>query len=384
MSNTRYDAVFARMGSRPIPRVIRMMDVAKAAGFNPVFAGAFREPGLPERDEWNGHPVIRLGKPFPMLNGRRPLTYVRSVATYNRALARFLAETQPALVHCSDVETSFGALASRRPDGQRRIYNIHDNIAQRYQLPTVARWLLNQLEGGIVRAFDVALTPEGFRRDALPAWARSNVAVVRNTPKDPGFSLPPPSDGVIRIFFGGWLDWGRGLGAMVDLVAENSDFELRVAGEGSPEIIAKLKATPRVTYLGFLDHHAILAETAQAHLIPALYDPARLINRFAASNKLAEALAVGRPILINSEMMIAREFGDAGCVIKAPYQEVGGCAAALHAFVRSADAYRRACGEARELYQRLYAWDVAEAAMREAIGPAPDKQHRAAPEGVAA
>jgi glycosyltransferase involved in cell wall biosynthesis len=345
-----------------------MMDVAKAAGFNPIFAGAFREPGLPEWDEWSGHQVVRLGKPFPLLNGRRLLTYVSSVAAYNLALARLLAETQPTIVHCSDVETSFGALAARRLRGQRRIYNIHDNIAQRYQLPAPARWLLNQIEGGIVRSFDIALTPEGFRREALPAWARNKVAVVRNTPRDPGFSPPPPSNEIIRIFFGGWLDWGRGLGAILDLVAENPDFELRVAGEGSPDVIAKLRASPRVTYLGFLDHQAILAETAQAHLIPALYDPARLINRFAASNKLAEALAVGRPILINSEMMIAREFGDSSCVIKAPYSEVVGCADSLRAFVRSSDVYLRACNEARDLYQRLYSWDVAETAMQEAIG----------------
>ena len=48
----------------------------------------------------------------------------------------------------------------------------------------------------------------------------------------------------------------------------------------------------------------VIAETARCDFSAALYDPIRPINRFAASNKIAEALAVGRPLIINDDSVL--------------------------------------------------------------------------------
>lgn len=363
-------AVFARLASRPIPRVVRMARVAAELGYTTVFCGANREPGLAPSDEWQGIRVVRFGRHFPLLNGRHPWVYLRSVLSYNRALYRFLRDNRPGLVHASDLETMPACILFRRMNAVRLVYNIHDNVAQRYNMPAAIRAVLNWLEGLCVRQADVTVVPEEFRRAALPSWCRSKVEVVRNTPGDVQYSAPMPSpDGRIRIFFGGWLDWGRGLRSLLDLAASNPRIDLRLAGEGSEDIIRELARHPGVTYLGFLDHDAVIAETRHCHLVPALYDPQRLINRYAASNKVAEALAIGRPLLLNSETGVSRLFAVQPCVIAVPYNEVSRSWARIEAMMNNWQSYLDACHSARRLFEEHYAWLPVKQAIKAALQP---------------
>jgi glycosyltransferase involved in cell wall biosynthesis len=363
-------AAFTRLSSRPIPRVARMMDAATDLGFQAVFLAARREENLPKRESYAGHSVKRIGPYFPLLNGRSAWLYIRSVLAFNRDLYRELRELRPEIVHCSDIETMPAGVIYRVFFGTRLLYNIHDNLSQRYNILASAQAALNYCEGVAVLLADQTLVPEKFRRDALPSWCRKKVSVVRNTPADPGEAAPQPTNsGRVRLFFGGWLDQGRGLTELLSLVRENEDFELKVAGEGAPELIEKIKSNPRTSFLGFVTHEEIMAETALCHFVCALYNPVRPINRFAASNKLAEALACGRPVLVNSEMLITETLSDYGCLVKLPFRDVQKSAAELMRQIVTAkpEAYRLMCLDARQAYQELYAWDVAMAGMYRAL-----------------
>lgn len=369
MTNRSKTAIFARIGSRPIPRVARMMKVSHELGLEPIFCGAFRDKGLPSEDEWGGWRIIRLGRDFPLLNGTRPFLYVRSVTSYNWQLLKFLYRTRPAIVHASDFETMLAAGFFRLFSGGQLIYNIHDNLAQRYNVPAFVRAILNVFEGLNVRVADITLVPESFRRDALPTWCRSKVEVVRNTPEDAGYAEPElETDGPIRIFYGGWLDWGRGLKQLLRIADANDDVELTVAGEGSPEIVEEIRRARNVRYLGFLEHGQVMAETRRCHFVSALYDPIRVINRYAASNKLAEALAVGRPVIINSEMHISKSLGNSTALVAEGYQDVESIMPRLRDLMRGLDEYRAASRDARRIYEEMFAWHPVRKKIADTIG----------------
>lgn len=363
----RKKAIFLRLAARPVPRVTRMMRVADECGFEVSFIGALREKGLAPRDTWEGFPVERLGSHFPLLNGRKPWLYVRSVVLCNLSFFSALLEKKPALVHASDIETMPAALMYRLLKGGRLVYNIHDNLAQRYSLLPVINRVLNATEGLAVLFADRTLVPENFRREALPSWSRGKVDVIRNLPPDHGASPPNVGDGKkIRIFYGGWLDPQRGLDALLSLALE-PDVELRIAGEGSSDLVERIRSQPSVTYLGFLNSSEIIKETINCHFIPVLYDPVRTINRYAASNKLAEALSVGRPIIINSELEVAKDLGSASCVVNVRYSDAGNCAPILRTLLTNESAYVSACSEARQLYSRHFNWEEMKARSRRAL-----------------
>ena len=350
-------AMFLRTTARPVSRVVRMMTVARDAGFDPVFVGAFRDKAVLAEDSWEGFPVRRVGRTFPLLNGTRPFTFVRCVLSCNLGYLSMLWKEKPPIVHASDIETTPAAIVYRLTHRSRLIFNVHDNLAQRYSLPGWANGCLNAIEGIAALFSDVTLVPEPFRRTALPAWCRHKVVVIRNLPSDDGPQSPAPpfENGKIRLFYGGWLDWQRGIDALLKL-GQEPDIELRIAGEGAAEIVERIKQVPQVTFLGFLSSAAVMEETLRSHFVPVLYDPSRVINRFAASNKLAETLSAGRPMILNEEMEIAKDLTGGPGIISTPYAQAATIAPKLRALAADPAAYKRACDNARELYNKYYDW----------------------------
>jgi glycosyltransferase involved in cell wall biosynthesis len=345
-----------------------MMRVATELGYNCLFLGARREEGTAIEDEWQGWRVRRLGREFPLLNGTRLLVYVRCVIRYNWDLFWTLRRERPALVHASDVETMPASVLYKWIYGTRLICNVHDNISQRYDLPAFTAAILNVAEGLFILGSSITLVPENFRRDALPAWCRRKITVIRNTPVDPGFAPPSfPTDGKVRILMPSWLDWGRGLRALLELSDKNPRIDLKIAGEGSDEIIAAVKRHRNVTFLGYIENSLVLEETKHCHFVAALYDPSRVINRFAASNKVAEALAVGRPVLVNCEMEVAKGLKGNPCMIAPPYSQSSEIGERLIALVDDCDAYSEACRRARAVYDEFYGWDRVREQIRLAI-----------------
>jgi glycosyltransferase involved in cell wall biosynthesis len=374
---------FLRLAARPVPRVLRMMRIARDAGLDVFFVGALRDPRLATQDSWEGFQVFRVGRLFPLVNGRKPWLYLRSVLDCNWGFLAVLRRQQPSIVHASDFEAMPAGVLYRLTRRCRLVYNIHDNLALRYGVPRPLAWCLNALEGLAILLADESIIPEEFRRSNLPRWCRHKVVVVRNLPPDSGPAPPRPfENGRIRLFYGGWLDWQRGIGALLTL-AKEPDIEIRIAGEGAPEIVDQLKQVASITYLGFVDSKAIIEETRQCHFVPVLYDPARTINRLAAPNKLAEALSIGRPIILNSELEIANMVAGYHCVIDTKYSEAATIAAKLRMMAADASAYSMACANARQTYQTHYSWERTRViSLRTLTGVTPSDSIASAPSGV--
>ena len=112
-----------------------------------------------------------------------------------------------------------------------------------------------------------------------------------------------------------------------------------------------------------------MRETAEAHIVTALYDPVRPINRYAASNKLSEALSCGRPALVNTEMVITNSLAEYDCLITVPYSEINSVAVEQMRAVMADGGvrYDAMCERAREAFEARYTWKVAQAAMIAAI-----------------
>ena len=334
------------------------MTVARTVGLQPRFVGARRERSRRRDEVWEGFPVELIGPSFPLVNGRRPGLYVGSVVVFWLALLAYLMRARPAVVHVSDFELYWPArwysLVARVP----LIYNIHDNLSQRYRVWRLVAKALNIIEGAAAITATVTVVPEGFRRAALPSWARSKVVVVRNAPIDPGSCPPECRDGAtVILFVGGWIDAGRGMETLAELVERNDGLRLRVAGMGDPQMISALEAHPRIDVLGYLPQSEVIRETAGADFVCALYDPIRPINRFAASNKIAESLAVGRPLVINRELEIAKVLAPYRCTVEVDYGDPADLAERLRKLRTARQEYQAMCSRARRAYEDHYAWE---------------------------
>ncbi|WP_105199407.1 glycosyltransferase [Pseudoalteromonas sp. T1lg10] len=350
--------IFLRTSSKPIPRVKRVAHVAKELGYKGLFIGAHREQNLANTDLWDGLEVERVGKFYPMLNGAGLMTYLKGVVSYNRGAFKLLKDKKPDVIHFSDVESFFAVFFYRLFNKVSTLYNIHDNFGQRYPLPKPVNQLLNVFEGLIVRFASATMVPERFRADALPKFCRSKIHVVRNTPVDPGASAHAGFEGdKIKLVFAGWLDGGRGIDTLLELADLEPRIELHVAGEGSKELVGKFESKRNCRYYGFLDHEQVLSLTRDCDFVFAHYSPHRIINIYAAPNKLAESLAVSRPVIINNEALVSKPIQSMSCGIVTNYGDVRELHKKILALVSDYDAYICACKKARELFEIEYSWE---------------------------
>ena len=315
-------AVFVRRQDWPGPRVVRMMTVARRLGLQVLFVGARRDCVESTASEPGGFDVERIGRPFRRFHGRGAIGYLFSVVGYSVSLFRFLWKVRPALVHASDFEVYGAARLYASLTGAAVMYNIHDNLALRYRCAAIGRWCLNVLEGLAARWATVALVPELHRRDALPKWSRSRVVIARNAPIDPGFSAPSCATRVVSLLYAGRIDTGRGIRQLARLAGHHQSLKLRVAGAGDQDLVAEMIDRDRVTLLGRISHDDALQETRDCDFVCALYDPDVPINRYAASNKVAEALAIGRPVVINREVEIVSRLEQYGCLVVVDWHRI--------------------------------------------------------------
>ena len=346
---------------------MRMMAVARELGYEPLFLGARRERGLPSTAVWEGFAVTRIGIVIRRFHGRQPVRYLWSMAVHNLVLARRLWALKPTLIHVSDFELYWPARICAALRRAPFMYNIHDNLAQRYPCRESVARLLNTLEGVAVRCAPVTVVPEQFRRHALPRWAQSKVLVVRNTPMAAQYAPPHRADGMVTVLYAGWIDAGRGIRELARMVSRSAHIRLRVAGSGDEDLIGDLAGRERVELLGQLTHEQVLRETAACDYVAALYDPARLINRFAASNKVAEALAIGRPILINTETEVSEMLEEYRCIVRVKYEDAPHAGDRLRRVRFAQQEYEEMCRRARQAYEDHYAWGAVRSAILDAF-----------------
>lgn len=360
-------AIFFRNGSKPVPRALRMMKVAEDLGYKSVFCGAIRENDIESSGIWEGFKFYRVGSKYPLLNGKGLITYLKYTFIFNFYLYRFFKKKSPKILVASDFEVMIPALLYSLIFRVSLIYNIHDNLAQRYNVNKITYFFLNCLEGLAVLMSNAALVPEEFRKSSLPKWCIHKISIVKNIPGKISFSEPKFDGNKIKLFYGGWLNYNRGIKQLIELANSNDLFELEIAGSGSISIINEIKSNKNITYLGYLTHEESLRKTREAHFIPIFYNPKILINKYAASNKLAETLAVGRPLLVNSELVILNSFKSYDCIISDKYENINNIGHTLIEIFNDRDKYLEVCKKSRKLYEKYYNWDEAYKEMKRII-----------------
>ena len=145
--------------------------------------------------------------------------------------------------------------------------------------------------------------------------------------------------------------------ALARLVEGSDNVRLRVAGMGDQRTIDELGRRSRVDVLGYVTHSEVIRQTARADFVCALYDPGRPINRFAASNKIAESLAVGRPLVINRELEVAKILAPYRCTVEVAYHDHADLAERLTKLRVANREYEAMCRRARRAYEDHYAWE---------------------------
>src|SRR5207302_846041 len=112
--------------------------------------------------------------------------------------------------------------------------------------------------------------------------------------------------------------------------------------------------------LGTSSYDEVLDQTAGCQVVAALYDPAVPNNRFAAPNKLFEAMMFEKPVLVSEGTLAAEIVREVGCGMVVPYGDREALKRALEKLMLSSEEASAMGALGRAAFEQRYNWKAME------------------------
>ena len=280
--------------------------------------GSFREEikaeGYPIDEVWVG--------PAPPARG---IYGIPKRLQYSWAVMRYIRRNGPFdVIHAIDLDSALPAALARRVSWHSGciVYDIADYLELYYTIPEALEGVVSGLSRWVMREADALVIPDENRRSGIPNQLWKKTAVVTNAPDiDDAFVSELREDSMrfneaLSVFYYGSFSGDRGIELLLQAAPQMQDVHFWFAGWGklTEEIKRVAQAHDHVHFLGRLSHEEVLHHAAEMDLISMVYDPNHGVNRMASPNKLFEAMAVGRPVIVAygtsiDRLVDARELG---------------------------------------------------------------------------
>jgi hypothetical protein len=219
----------------------------------------------------------------------------------------------------------FFRVAYLRPWSFKSIHVINENLALiLYPLLLLSRhWVLDVFDSfflkstsRIVNMFKLLLqrivyssasailVTDEARLNLLPEWSRSKAKVLPNYPLADRQAITVKAEpaGPLKIFFSGSIGVDRGFPFLLNLIKQDPQLHVHVAGWLYDQAGKELCKHPQVTYHGIVHQSAAAQIAKQCDYILCLYEPNIVNNIYASPNKIYDGIQAGVPIIINQEV----------------------------------------------------------------------------------
>lgn len=228
------------------------------------------------------------------------------------------------VVHCHDLDTLPLGFVLGKLRGKPVVYDAHESFPDMLKgsvHPTVQRALV-WLENFLIRRVNLLITVGEKLRQHFAERGARHAVVVGNWKRLEEFSRSEEQNQEFRRQLGipdsamvvvciAQLFIDRKIEELLDAVDSVGDVILIVGGKGALEEMVRVRAAknPRIRYVGFVAAADIPGYTCAGDVVYYGFDAENPNARFSAPNKLFEALAAGKPLIVG-------DFGEIGEVVR--------------------------------------------------------------------
>jgi glycosyltransferase involved in cell wall biosynthesis len=191
---------------------------------------------------------------------------------------------------------------------------------------------------------------------------RDKTFIIENFPEDPGAELSRNyPTGPIKIYVGGTLNLRRGLEQIIGAVERTPDFEIISAGWLFDDYASNVFARhPRVTFNYNVSARASLELAASCDAVFMFYEPTSRNNILASPNKIHDALCVGRPVIVNSEILPSSSVSTLETGWVCGYDDPEGLAKIMTALREARGSIAERATRLRRVFETGHSWSVME------------------------
>jgi glycosyltransferase involved in cell wall biosynthesis len=199
---------------------------------------------------------------------------------------------------------------------------------------------------------------------------RAKTTIIENFPEDPGpvlaATLPA---GPVKIWAAGTLYRRRGLAQLLHAVSAVPEARIVSAGWAYDDFATDVFLRhPQVDFHGIVTADRALRLAAGCDAVFCYYEPASVNNRFASPNKVYDALAVGRPVIINSEVGLAAWVERERLGYSFPYEDRSRLIGGVRDLAQRRHTLAEDAQRLRAVFESRYTWQLMEKQLEELYG----------------
>lgn len=275
------------------------------------------------------------------------------------------------IVHAADFDAFFPALPIAKLKSKYIIYDIFDFYADTLIfpiLPKILRKVFSNIDLALMKYSDFIVLVDESRLEQIHRELDSNIEIIYNSPESNLFDriANRTKKTKFNIFYGGVVYEDRFIDGMIECVKDCNDVDLMIMGFCGTERFRK-----RLIELGAnieniklilksVPHQDIIDHTISSDLLFAIYDPRIPNNRYASPNKLFEAMAAKRPIIVSEGTSMADIVRTENCGLVIPYGDIESLKNAIISLKNDSNLRTLLGSNGKKAYDDKYGWAIME------------------------
>ncbi|MBE0411222.1 MAG: glycosyltransferase family 4 protein [Anaerolineales bacterium] len=272
------------------------------------------------------------------------------------------------LIHACDFDTVLPALMMKIVWGKKVVYDIFDFYADMLRAtPGLIKRLIRWVDLRVIRFVDAVILADDARKEQIKGSRPKRLVVINNV-LDAGNTyiankkMPPAS---LTLAYVGNLQIERGLLSLIEVLENNPDISLDLAGFGGDEqeIIQTAKELTNIQWHGRVEYERALEINRLADALIATYDPSIPNHRYASPNKVFEAMVLGKPIIVASHTNMDEIINKYRCGLVVEYGNTDSLNSALLELKNNPDLRKRLGENGRKAYETEFNWPKMQARL---------------------
>lgn len=267
---------------------------------------------------------------------------------------------KPYIIHSVNEEIAFLVLLLKNIKYKIIVLDIFDSLILRINKNKKCYEIVKAITRLVYKRSDYIIVTDEARMKLLPQYLHKKTLVVYNTPDvNESIDFSFRANNIFTIGVIGSISQKKGLKELL-CATENIDG-IRIdcfgilADEYSRNVFIK---NSKVFYKGMFSNEIAIQETAKCDLIFAFYEPSTLNNIYASPNKLFEAMYLGKPILMNSEVKMSKIISENDFGGTVPYYSVDGIKKVIKRYKEmDRKKYEELFYKERNFYCGYFAWE---------------------------
>jgi glycosyltransferase involved in cell wall biosynthesis len=217
-------------------------------------------------------------------------------------------------IHCHDLSSLPIGVKLKKKFDCKLVYDAHElwgyMISRDLPFKSWADYYLWK-EKSLVKFVDNIITVNEPLEEYFKKITKKHVTVVMNAKPLKTMIYEPPKNNIFTIIYIGTLGKQRFLLELVEVIGELSNVRCIIAGMGAKkeyvnDLEEKCSQINNVDFIGKLPIKEVLPVTKEANVVFCMFDPDDKNCSVGLPNKVFEAMASGRPIIVTKDVYLGK------------------------------------------------------------------------------